>query len=84
MKVSLAGELLLCGLGGGAGVLEAGGEALPRQPSPASSESRDPANVNTSKEGFSIKVSTIWLHKHETGCKNKAKELLLMTSIKAV
>lgn len=52
--------------------------------SPASSESRDPANVNTSEEVFSIKVSNIWLHKHDTGCKNKAKELTLIASIKAV
>lgn len=56
--------------------------AVPRRP--ASSESGGPANGNTSEEVFSIKVSHIWLHKHDTGCKNKVKELTLITSIKAV
>lgn len=51
---------------------------------PASSESGDPANVNTSEEVFSIKVSNIWLHKHNTGCKNKVKKLMLISSIKIV
>ena len=94
---SFIGELLSCGVcvcvcvcvcvlaqggGGGGDELEAGVRAVLRPP--ASSESQDPANVNTSKEVFSIKVSNIWLHKHDTGCKNKAKDLLLITSIKAV
>ena len=67
---------------GGGDELEAGVGAVLRPP--ASSESQDPANVNTSEEVFSIKVSNIWIHKHDTGCKNKAKDLLLITSIKAV
>lgn len=84
--MSLTGEGLLCDLGdcGSRGLMDwrLKGRLCPG--SPASSESPEHANVNTSEEVFSIKVSNIWLHKHDTGCKNKAKKLVLITSIRAV
>lgn len=51
--------------------------------SKASTESFQVAKINTYK-GFSIKVPYIWLHKHNTNCKNKAKDFMLISSIKTV
>lgn len=49
----------------------------------ASTDSFKVAKINTYKV-FSIKVPYIWLHKHNTNCKNKAKDFMLISSIKTV
>lgn len=51
--------------------------------SKASTESVKVAKINTYTV-FSIKVPYIWLHKHNTNCKNKAKDFMLISSIKIV